>query len=162
MDCICSWGCFPGYCGVRRVLFAGLRDGDVTVWYQSSRLQQWASMGHEGAVTEWHQKQNYLLPNIDQKLRWQQVSKFGLSVEPPEEMRNWIPLWRKNKWNGLPSLQKCVRQNTVGGKNFGKILSVWCPSEENSGLTSAVADMKATRHQMEKSSDRRRRKLKFF
>ena len=88
MDCICSWGCLPGYCGVRRVLFAGLRDGDVTVWYQSSRLQQWASMGHEGAVTEWHQKQNYLLPNIDQKLRWQQVSKFGLSDEPPEVMRN--------------------------------------------------------------------------
>ena len=30
MDCICSWGYLPGYCGVRRVLFAGLRDGDVT------------------------------------------------------------------------------------------------------------------------------------
>ena len=38
--------------GVRRVLFASLRDGDVTVWYQSPRLQQWASMGQEDAVTE--------------------------------------------------------------------------------------------------------------
>ena len=29
--------------------FAGrIRDGDVTIWYQSSRLQQWASMGNEG------------------------------------------------------------------------------------------------------------------
>ena len=35
---------FPAVCGVRRVLFAGLRDGDVTVWHQSSWLQQWASM----------------------------------------------------------------------------------------------------------------------
>ena len=39
-------------CGVRRILFAGLRDGDVTEWYQSSRLQQWASMGQGDAVTE--------------------------------------------------------------------------------------------------------------
>ena len=37
--------------GVRRILFAGLRDGDVTKWYQSNRLQQWASMGQEDAVT---------------------------------------------------------------------------------------------------------------
>ena len=35
-----------------RVLFAGRRHGDVTVWYQSSGLQQWASMGQEDAVTE--------------------------------------------------------------------------------------------------------------
>ena len=89
-------GLFAHMLGVGRVLFTGLRDGDVTEWYQSSRLQQWASMGHEGAVTEWHQKQNCLLPSIDQKLRWQQVSKFGLSVEPSEEMQNWIPLWRNN------------------------------------------------------------------
>ena len=40
------------YFGVRHVLFASLRDGDVTVWYQSPRLQQWASMGQEGAVID--------------------------------------------------------------------------------------------------------------
>ena len=50
--CLCSWGCLPGCIGVRRVLFASLRDGEVTEWYQSSRLQQWASMGQEDAVTE--------------------------------------------------------------------------------------------------------------
>ena len=33
-----------------RVLFAGRRHGDVTVWYQSLRLQQWTSMGQEGAT----------------------------------------------------------------------------------------------------------------
>ena len=38
--------------GIGHVLFASLRDGDVIVWYQSSRLQQWASMGQEGAVTD--------------------------------------------------------------------------------------------------------------
>ena len=40
----------PVACGVRHVLFAGPRDGDMTVWYQRSRLQQWASMGQEGAT----------------------------------------------------------------------------------------------------------------
>ena len=50
--CLCSWGCLPICFGVRRVLFAGLSDRDVTVWYQSSWLQQWASMGQEGAVKE--------------------------------------------------------------------------------------------------------------
>ena len=35
-----------------RVLYTGRRHGDVTVWYQSPRLQQWASMGQEGAVTD--------------------------------------------------------------------------------------------------------------
>ena len=42
----------PAVRGVCRVFFGGLRDGDVTVWYQSSRLQQWASMGQEDVVTE--------------------------------------------------------------------------------------------------------------
>ena len=28
--CLCSWGCLPGCIGVRRVLFVGPRDGDVT------------------------------------------------------------------------------------------------------------------------------------
>ena len=45
-------GLFSRMLGVCRVLFAGLRDGDVTEWYQSPRLQQWASMGQEGAVTD--------------------------------------------------------------------------------------------------------------
>ena len=43
---------------VRRVLFAGRRHGDVTEWYQSSELQQWASMGQERAVDR---GQNYPL-----------------------------------------------------------------------------------------------------
>ena len=43
---------FPAEFGIRRVLFVGLRDGDVTVWYQSPRLQQWAFMGQEGAMTD--------------------------------------------------------------------------------------------------------------
>ena len=38
-----SWVC---------VLFVGRRRGDMTAWYQSSGLQQWASMGQEDAVTE--------------------------------------------------------------------------------------------------------------
>ena len=41
-------GLFSRMLDVRRILFTGLRDGDVTVWYQSSRLQQWASMDHKG------------------------------------------------------------------------------------------------------------------
>ena len=34
-----------------RVLFAGRRHGDVTIWYQSAELQQWASMG-QGRTTD--------------------------------------------------------------------------------------------------------------
>ena len=45
-------GIFSRMLGVGRVLFAGLRDGDMTEWYQSSWLQQWASMGQEDAVTK--------------------------------------------------------------------------------------------------------------
>ena len=35
-----------------RVLYACRGHGDVTKWYQSSGLQQWASMGQEDVVTE--------------------------------------------------------------------------------------------------------------
>ena len=65
--------------GVRRVLFVGLRDGDVTVWYQSSRLQQWASMGQESAVTS-----AKLLPS-QQKSNWK-FQENRLSVRQSEEL----------------------------------------------------------------------------
>ena len=64
---------------VGRVLFAGLRDGDVTVWYQSPRLQQWASMGQEGAVIDAE-----LLP-AQQKSDWK-FQENRLSVRQSEEL----------------------------------------------------------------------------
>ena len=66
-------------CGVRHVLCAGVRVGNVTEWYQSSRLQQWASMGQEGAVTD-----AKLLP-AQQKSDWK-FQENRLSVRQSEEL----------------------------------------------------------------------------
>ena len=44
--CSCSWGyLLGGLCMLGSVLLAGQRVGDITVWYQSQRLQhgpEWA------------------------------------------------------------------------------------------------------------------------
>ena len=49
---LCPWGCFPGYCGVGRVLFTGLGDGDVTEWYQSKGCNNGPLWAMKDAVTE--------------------------------------------------------------------------------------------------------------
>ena len=61
-----------------------LRDGDVTEWYQSFELQQWASMGQEGAVTE-----GRITFSVQQNSREQRIQKNRLSVERSDHLRKW-------------------------------------------------------------------------
>ena len=50
--CLCSWGCFPGVCGVRRILFANRRDGDMTEWYQRKGCNSGPLWAMKDVVTE--------------------------------------------------------------------------------------------------------------
>ena len=96
--------------GVRHVLFASLRDGDVTVWYQSSRLQQWASMGQEGCSDR---RWNYLLCSTEP----QQTSKMFYVVEQSKELAE----------NTSTVVEGLVKWTSVVAEELGGSM----PAEEN-------------------------------
>ena len=73
--CSCSWGYYARMFGDSRVLFTGLRVGDVIVWYQSSRLQhgpKWAMKGQLAEVV-------FLLPSRKHKKTCAWQDNFGNS-----------------------------------------------------------------------------------
>ena len=96
--CLCSWGCLPGYCGVGRILFVGLRDGDVTEWYQSKGCNSGPLWAMKDAVTE----AGCLLPSSNQEIdgsEWMEKFQNFLRIwtvvhRSPKSKR--LPLWRKD------------------------------------------------------------------
>ena len=78
-----------------------LRDGDVTIWYQSPWLQQWASMGQEGAVTE-----GRITFSVQQNSREQRIQKNGLSISSQTTGGSGIPPLRVRWRSFYSSLRK--------------------------------------------------------
>ena len=121
-----------------RVLLAGRRHGDVTIWYQSIGLQQWASMGQGYAVTEgritFSVQQNSSEPmnweNLSKSYQWKKRktvknSKLGNFCEQSED-REKFPVRRCRRSHEVP-VHCCGRFHEVPVRCCGRVDKVYHP-----------------------------------
>ena len=119
-DFTCSWALSRCACVVGSRPLRRSRHGDVTKWYQSCGLQQWASMGQEDAVTEEE------LPSVQHRSEfemaatnfkhlpkcWAVYSVGTLSRSARRKYTRWEP------WEGNSNFSsKCWNGQLVGALN---------------------------------------------